>query len=239
MTLAIEVDRARFSPLPGTRHHCRNPRCGAKLKPAVENPRDAFCCAGCFGAYYRGRCLVCERPFKRKTRRRQVCDRQQCRGQFRRHRERFLGARYLPSVLSHNGSGSADSTGLKIDDKAGRPFRIVAGPALSPAAFRLAALPLEPSFAARIERANAGFADWLRKSKYAAARRAQIKRHHPPVNVLGGYRFPGAPVIDLSLRKDLPPVRSQWAPMSWGVAPPIPEFLVRRASAPALLEAAE
>jgi hypothetical protein len=35
-------------------------------------------------------------------------------------------------------------------------------------------------------------------------RAAQIKRRHPPVNILGGYRFPGAPEIDLS-PTDLPP----------------------------------
>jgi hypothetical protein len=130
--------------------------------------------------------------------------------------------------LGHNASRSADSTGLKIDDKSGRPFRIVAGPALSPTALRLAILPPDPSFAARIERANAGFADWLRKSKYATARQAQIKRYHPPVNVLGGYRFSGAPAVDLGPIEDLPVVRSQWAPMGWSVAPPIPDFLVRR-----------
>ena len=27
--------------------------------------------------------------------------------------------------------------------------------------------------------------------------KALIKRHHPPVNVVGGHRFPGAPAIDL------------------------------------------
>jgi hypothetical protein len=86
---------------------------------------------------------------------------------------------------------------------------LVAGPTLSPTSFRLAALPPDPAFDARIARANASFGDWLRRSKHAAARRALIKRHHPPANVLGGYRFPKAPTIDLRPVEDLPVAATQ------------------------------
>jgi len=220
----------------GLRHRCRNPHCGLKLKRPVDNPRDAFCCRACFERFYRSRCLVCERPIERKTKRRQICNRSKCRHEFQRHRERFFSTRYQTSVLGHNGVGSAHSMGLKTGSKVGRPFRLVAGPTLSPTSFRLAALPPDPAFDARIARANAGFGDWLRRSKHAAARRAQIKRHHPPVNVLGGYRFAGAPDIDLRPVEDLPAVRSQWAPTGEGIAPPIPEFLRRRNSVSALME---
>jgi hypothetical protein len=51
----------------GLRHYCRNVRCGAKLKKPADNPRDAFCCVGCFESYFRNRCLVRERPFKRSV----------------------------------------------------------------------------------------------------------------------------------------------------------------------------
>jgi hypothetical protein len=71
------------------RHHCRNPRCGGKLQRPTNNRLDAFCCRGCFDSYYRSRCLVCEQPFRRKTERRQVCNRSKCRHEFQRHRERF------------------------------------------------------------------------------------------------------------------------------------------------------
>jgi hypothetical protein len=222
----------------GLRHRCRNPHCGLKLKRPTDNPRDAFCCRACFERFYRSRCLVCERPIERKTKRRQICNRSKCRHEFQRHRERFSSTRYQTSVLGHNGIGSAHSTGLKTGSKVGRPFRLAAGPALSSTALRLAALPLDPGLAARLERANTGFADWLGKSKRAAARRAQIKHHHPPVNVLGGYRFASAPAIDLSPLEDLPVVRSRWAPTGEGIAPPIPEFLLRRAPVSALMEKA-
>ena len=234
--------RPTSAPLPapviGPRHRCRNLRCGAKLKHPSDNPRDAFCCSTCFESFYRSRCLVCERPIARKTERRQVCDRQKCRGQFRRHREQFLGTRYPASVLSHNGLGSADKSGLKIGTFGDRPFRIVAGPTLSPTALRLASLPLDHELAARLERAHRSHVEARAKAKRSAARAALIKRRTPPVNVLGGYQFPGAPAVDLS-RTEPPPewaVASRWKPTGDGTdVPPIPEFLLRatRRSRPA------
>jgi len=222
---------------PPLRHRCRNPRCRGKLKRPVDNPHHAFCCPGCFASYFRNRCLVCERSYQRKREQQCFC-RPKCRVEFGRHRERFLGGWGDISGLLCEGPKTLIKPGLKTGTKDGRPFRIVAGPDLSPASFRLAALPLDPRVAARLDRANAGFLDWLRKSKQAAARRALIKRHHPPVNVLGGYRFPNAPAVDLSSTEDLPVVRSRWKPTGWGIAPPIPDFLLRRAPVPVLLEAA-
>jgi len=178
MTLAQDL-RSNVLRVPNTgapeplRHYCPNVRCGARLKRPTRNPRDAFCCAGCFRSYYRGRCLVCERPFKRKTERRQVCDRSQCRHEFQRHRERFEGARYPTSGLGHNGVRSANKTGLKIDDRDGRAFRLVAGPDLSAVGFRLATLPPYSHL----------------------PRPALIRRHSSPLNVLGGYRFSDAPRV--------------------------------------------
>jgi hypothetical protein len=226
-------------PIGGLRHRCRNPRCGTKLKRPADNPRDAFCCVGCFESYFRGRCLICERPFKRKRKaeHQRFC-RPKCQKGFQRHRERFLGGWYQASVLSVATLRNPIKLGLKIGIKGGRPFRLVAGPALSPAGFRLAALSLDPDVAARVARANAGFSDWLRKSKYAAARRALIKRHCYPVNIVGGYRFLDAPAADLSPAEDPSAVRSQWKPVGWGVAPPLPDFLLRRTPSPILEKAA-
>jgi hypothetical protein len=50
-----------YSPKAIKRHRCRNPRCRSKLKTPVENDHRAFCCRGCFEAFYRIRCRVCER----------------------------------------------------------------------------------------------------------------------------------------------------------------------------------
>ncbi len=164
---------ATMSEIAGPRRRCRNPRCGAKLKRPADNPREAFCCAGCFEYYFRGHCLVCERPFKRKTERRRVCSRSKCRHEFQRHRARFLGARYPTSGLGHNGLGSAHSTGLKTRTLGGRPFHKVAGPGWSVDSLRLASLP-----------------PYLHLPSPRL-----IGRHSSPVNLLGGYHFPDAPIV--------------------------------------------
>jgi hypothetical protein len=216
------------------RHRCRHLSCGLKLKHGpTDNRLDAFCCQGCFDSHYRSRCLVCERPFTRKTERRQVCDRSKCRHEFQRHRERFSSTRYPASVLGHNGSRSADKSGLKIGTFGGRPFRIVAGPTLNPASLRLASLPLDPELVARLDRAHATYVENRAKTKRSAARRALIKRHHPPVNILGGYRFAGAPVLDLSpIEAPVWATTSRWKPTGAGAdVPSIPEFLCRATAA--------
>jgi hypothetical protein len=222
---------AKPASAPGLRHRCRNPRCGLKLRRGpTDNLRAAFCTAKCFDSYFRHRCLVCERPIDRKSERRQLCGRAQCRKQFQRHRERFYPPRYQASVSSPNASRSADKTGLKSGSEGGRAFRQVAGPELGATSLRLASLPLDPDFAARIARANAHEVEARAKAKRKAERVAIVKRRYPLVNVLGGYRFPNAPVIDLS-PIDPPPewaITSRWAPTGVGAdVPPIPEFLSR------------
>lgn len=217
------------------RHRCRNPRCAAQLKPAVANPRDAFCCQGCFGVFYRRRCLVCERPIIRQTERQILCGRVKCKRDFQRHRERFLGARYLPSVLVPNASRSAHSTGLKIGTKSGRPFAQIAGSGLTSTSLRLASFPPDPELAARLERAHRPYFEALRKSEQAAARRALIKRHHPPVNILGGHCFANAPALDLSpLPEPEWAVPSNWKPATTAaaVSEDVPAFLRRSSHDP-------
>src|SRR5262245_61435333 len=172
------------------RLYCR--RCGQKLKQSTDNRLDAFCCKRCFDSYYRSRCLVCEQSFRRKTERGQVCNRSKCRHEFQRHRERFHPTRYPASVLGHNGSRSAHFKGPKIDDKAGRPFRQITGSALSPTSLRLAALPLDPEFAARLDRALRPFVEARAKAKRAAVAAAVIRPRDWPIDMLGGYRLPVA-----------------------------------------------
>ena len=86
-----------------------------------------------------------------------------------------------------------------------------------------------------MERTHRPYFEALKKSKRAAARKAVIKRKHPPVNVLDGYHFSGAPAVDLS---PLPApewaVPSRWFPTGDGAdVPPIPEFLRRTVPATA------
>jgi hypothetical protein len=58
---APQVDLAEGENL---RHRCRNPQCRAKLPASVANAREAFCCCGCHGSFFRVRCRVCEQPIE-------------------------------------------------------------------------------------------------------------------------------------------------------------------------------
>ena len=59
---------ANGQPFEELRHYCRNPRCRTKLAAPVSNPRDAFCCRGCFDSFYLHRCAVCEGPIEQAKR---------------------------------------------------------------------------------------------------------------------------------------------------------------------------
>jgi hypothetical protein len=135
---------------PPIRHRCRNPRCGARLKPAVTNPRDAFCCDGCVVAFFRNRCRVCEADLPPGPINRKVCWRRKCRQEARKFPHLYLDAKSVKRPPR-----SAHSTGLKIGTKSGRGFTQIAGPELTPASLRLASLPLDPKTAVRVRRANA------------------------------------------------------------------------------------
>jgi hypothetical protein len=143
------------------RRRCRNPRCAAKLRRETSNPRDAFCCAGCFEQHYRKLCLACERPLRRKSdgkagRPAQFCS-PKCKFAFRRHPARFLSVWTQTPGAQLNTLGNADSTGLKSRSKRGRAPVIIAGPAadLHPLNF----LPLDSETAERNRRVNAAY--WI------------------------------------------------------------------------------
>lgn len=220
--------------LSNVRHRCRNPRCGCKLKEPTDNPRNAFCCRGCWEQYHHHRCVVCEQKLERKAGNQRMCGRRKCRAEIRQ-----FPAVYAPfegHKLPPIGKRKADArnpikSGLKTGSKGDRPRRLVAGPPSSPTSFRLATLPLDPELAARLARHHADYVEYRRKAKRRAQLKAIIKRHHSPVDVLGGYRFPGAPAIDLS-SIEAPTtqwaIASRWVPTGAGEdVPDIPEFLRR------------
>jgi hypothetical protein len=200
------------------RHRCRNPRCGGTLEIPTTNRRDAFCCKGCDRAFYHSRCRVCESLFTRKTERRLVCWRSRCRHEFQRHPERFFGARNtlpLLAILGQNASRNPLKTGIKSDPKSGRALRHVAGPEAHEINYRI---PLDAP-ASKANRAH-----WLEAERRAAGH-ALITRDTPPVNIIGGYRFPDAPAVDL--RPTATTTKARTIPVSDGLA--IPSFLKREA----------
>ena len=98
-------------------------------------------------------------------------------------------------------SESADSIDSKQAPQLDRPWHIVAGPELTTSQFDCATAPDGPDCRweggswQRIEAHNKGML-WKQFRKKAAE--CLIQPHHPPVNILGGYKFPDAPAVDLT-----------------------------------------
>jgi hypothetical protein len=177
----------RSNTLGDLRHYCRNPRCRSKLPEPTSTTRDAFCARGCYLGFYRTRCAVCEKSFERKNEREKLCGRRKCRAAFKRDRAHYLGSRYgiAPDVVEP--SRSVHFTGVKTRLIPDRAWRIIAGPAVPEINLRI---PLDSATADRTARTNRGY--------WAGGTKAALQPHHPPINVVGGYKFPDAPEIDLN-----------------------------------------
>ena len=201
------------------RKMCRNLRCGCRLPVPVSSSREAFCCRGCHTQFYRTRCLVCEAKMERKTENQLVCGKRKCRSALA---VRLGFGRYLPSSDAIHPLKTSIKPGIKSGLKHDRAWRIAAGPELSSTSFRFASLPLDDPTADRVSRANRGY--WKEACR-AAEERAVIKRHHPPVNILGSYKFPDAPVI--GLKPPASPAASAPMPIV-GDGLDIPDFLLPR-----------
>jgi hypothetical protein len=150
------------------RTFCRNPHCGAKLKTPTADPRSAFCCLGCYRIFYRGRCLICEKPCSAKA---QTCSRT-CRSELRRNRAKYP-SRYYPTGERRADTKSARGMGAKMAPAGDRAWRVVAGPTPPEASLLV---PLDPETAARVRRAY----------ERAWAAGSQVKPGDWPVNLVGG-----------------------------------------------------
>jgi hypothetical protein len=180
------------------RHYCRNPRCRSRLPAPVAKAREAFCTRGCHCGFYRTRCLVCEAKMERRTESQLICGKRRCRNALSGSLD--LGRYHAPrSVVTplENPIKPGVKSGVATD----RPWHIVAGPELTAEQLHCASIANGPNCEwkggeyQRIEARNRAL---LREHFRRLGAKAQIQRHHAPVNVLGGYRFPDAPEIDLS-----------------------------------------
>ncbi len=168
-----------------------------KLKPPVENDRHAFCAHGCHASFYLRRCLVCEERLPEKSRR-QVWNRPKCKAAYRASRGRYK----WPETTQMVGSGSckvdarsARKSGIKNAHKDARPLHLLAGPEPTTSQFHCATVSDGPDCqGGEYERIETRNKSALRK--HFAQHDCLIQPHHPPVNILGGYRFPDAPDID-------------------------------------------
>jgi hypothetical protein len=97
------------------RHFCRNQRCRSKLRTPVDNDHHAFCTPGCYEAFYRKRCLACEKPLRNL--RRSFCPKPaKCANLVRRWPQKYRRPGY-----GRAGPESAHLTGLKSGLGGDRP----------------------------------------------------------------------------------------------------------------------
>jgi hypothetical protein len=102
---------------------------------------------------------------------------------------------------------------------------------LSPSAFHCAAAGGEEAVEA-LNRTN--FKHW-RRANAKSEEKTLIKRHHPPLNVLGSYKHPDAPVIDLAPSKPATSENRKPNALFTDDRLDIPDFLRRTARAPETL----
>jgi hypothetical protein len=214
------------------RHYCRNPKCRSKLPASVANEREAFCTRGCYLGFHRTRCLVCEAKMERKTEHQLVCGKRKCRNALKAGQGfgRYHTARAVISTPKN-----AANTGTKSPVADGRGWRIVAGPPLTTSQLHCATVQDGPNLGPdglptweggswqHIEARNKAM---LRAHFREKAAECLIQPHHLPVNVLGGYKFPDAPVVDLGV-PTAPEARKPTPPMLIGDPLEIPNFLRR------------
>jgi hypothetical protein len=197
------------------RHFCRNTKCRSKLKRPVSNKREAFCARGCHTAFYRKRCLVCEGPLQRRNETQRVCRKSQCRKAWR---ARAGFGRYCPSNSVSLASKTPNFIGSKSALKSNRAWRQIAGPKLSRSQLQWALVGAQEVAAENHQKNRAG---WPKHNAQAL-----LQPHHPPINIVGGYKFPNAP--DVKLREEKEP---GFALTASSTAPDdnldIPDFLKR------------
>jgi hypothetical protein len=193
---------------------CRHRKCRTKLKAPVSNPREAFCARGCHTSFYLKRCLVCEGPLQRRNKTQRVCRKARCRSAWR---ARAGFGRYSPSKPVSLASKTLDFIESKPPLKPDRAWRQIAGPKLSRSQLHCGLVGAKEAVA-EANRKNRAY--WREHSA-----KALIQRHHPPVNVLGGYKFPNAP--DVKLREEKKPRLSLTAFPTPDANLDIPDFLKR------------
>jgi hypothetical protein len=193
---------------------CRHRKCRTKLKKPVSNPREAFCSRGCHTSFYLNRCLVCEEPLQRRNKTQKVCRKSRCRNAWRGEAG---SGRYSPSTGVGSASKTPNSIGLKWAPRQDRAWHQVAGLELSASQLHCGLIGANKAVAENHQKNR----PYWRKHKSGAL----IQPHHPPVNILGGYKFPNAP--DVKLREERKPSLSRTALPKPDASLNIPDFLKR------------
>jgi hypothetical protein len=175
--------------------------------------REAFFVRGCHTQYYRKRCIVCEQPMERKRESQQLCKGRKCKSQFAALKAHFLLGRYHSCARR-----------IKKPNKTGHFFVPQDRPILAPGGGSGGgrASLCDPADDALNQADRANRRHWVK-----AGSGALIQKRHTPINVIGGFKFANAPVIDLGT---VPTASSDPTPLpasTEGDGLDIPDFLAR------------
>jgi hypothetical protein len=178
------------------RHQCR--RCREKLKTPVSNSLEAFCCKGCFRYYFAKKCLICERE---KAGKGVACNHPKCRAELASKKRYGTRGKYVekripgPSTTQRRDASKKPlKQGVGGAPQGPNRWRQIAGAPLTATEFRFATVPDGPNMSwiggayLRAETAS-------RAALMKAGIHPLFTRSTPPLNVVGGYRFPGAPEV--------------------------------------------
>jgi hypothetical protein len=162
---------------------------------------------------------------ERKRESQQLCGRRKCKNHFAALKAHFSLGRYHPSSSALDASGNPIKTGIFFPLKSDRGWRLVAGP---PVDMRLATIGAADAVK-QADKVN-------RRHWSEAGAEALIQRHHAPVNVIGGFKFPEAPQIEIAPIGNVSASLSIPAPVIIdGDGLDIPDFLKRPPKASAAI----
>ena len=169
---------------------------------------------------------------ERKRESQQLCGRRKCEGQFKTLKAHMMLGRHHASTHMENAGrvndpdAAVDASGNPIKPgtlsplRTDRAWRQVAGPEISHRQLRLAAAD-----ANAVERSNR---TTNRQHWRAAGSAALIQRDTMPVNIVGGFKFPKAPQIELTAGD---PQSPQNPTLAIADGDDLPAFLDRRPGA--------
>ena len=115
------------------RHHCR--RCRVKLPAPVSHPLDSFCTKGCFGYFFKAKCILCEGT---KSVAGLACTRPKCQSGLRSKRRYGVLGKYAKrgSAFRDTGRGkSLSGNPIKIDLSEGDRGAVSPAALIGPADF--------------------------------------------------------------------------------------------------------
>jgi hypothetical protein len=173
------------------RSRCRDPKCLCALPEPTEH-RRAFCARGCYDRFHRTRCRVCSEPSINGRLHAKKCS-------YAHRQNPELYAYRKPQKLSDGALVPNRRSDERNPYKSGIKTRPRSwGPTLSDDEFWLASLPMHKTDLATVRNYNNPDRIW-RETAWCRPK-VFFRPGSVPLNIIGGYRFSGAPDLEEVMR---------------------------------------